>query len=77
MVRRLRPRLVITFDPNGGYGHPDHVAAHKAAVEAFSAAADPSRYPEQLIRGLQPHRPEALYYEVFPRSAVRAIHATI
>ena len=77
VMRRLRPQVVLTFDPNGGYGHPDHVAAHKAAVDAFSAAADPSRYPEQLIRGLQPHRPEALYYGVFPRSAARSIHAAI
>ncbi len=77
VVRRMRPQVLLTFDPNGGYGHPDHVAAHTAAVEAFSAASDPSRYPEQLIRGLQPHRPERLYYAVFPRSAVKAIQDTI
>ena len=77
VVRRVRPQLLLTFDPSGGYGHPDHVAAHTAAVEAFSAASDPSRYPEQLIRGLQPHRPDRLYYAVFPRSATRAIQAAI
>ena len=74
VVRRIRPQVLVTFDPNGGYGHPDHVAAHTAAVEAFSAASDPSRYPEHLIRGL---RPDRLYYAVFPRSAARAIQATM
>ncbi len=77
VVRRIQPQVLVTFDPNGGYGHPDHVAAHTAAVEAFSAASDPSRYPEHLIRGLRPHRPDRLYYAVFPRSAARAIQATM
>ena len=30
---------------NGGYPHPDHIMAHRVAVEAFEAAADPGRYP--------------------------------
>lgn len=77
VVRRVRPQVLLTFDPNGGYGHPDHVAAHTAAGEAFSAASDPSRYPEQLIRGLRPHRPDRLYYAGFPRSAARAIQANM
>ena len=77
VVRRMRPQVVLTFDPNGSYGHPDHVAAHTATVQAFSAASNPSRYPEHLIRGLVPHRPERLYYAVFPRSAVRSIRDAI
>ncbi len=77
IVRRTRPQVLLTFDPNGGYGHPDHITVHTAAVEAFSAAANPNRYPEQIIRGLQPHRPERLYYSVFPRSAVKSIHAAM
>ncbi len=47
IIRRRRPRGIITFDPNGGYGHPDHLAIHRHTVEAFHAAADPTRYPEQ------------------------------
>ncbi len=77
IVRRTRPQVLLTFDPNGGYGHPDHITVHTAAVEAFSAAANPNRYPDQIIRGLQPHRPERLYYAVFPRSAVKSIHAAM
>jgi LmbE family N-acetylglucosaminyl deacetylase len=39
-IRRLQPDVVITFDPGGGYGHPDHIAAHRHTVAAFHAAAD-------------------------------------
>jgi LmbE family N-acetylglucosaminyl deacetylase len=37
-IRRLRPQVVVTFDPVGGYHHPDHIAIHKATVRAFSSA---------------------------------------
>lgn len=57
-LRRVRPQVVITHDPAGGYGHPDHIAVHKTTVEAFRAAGDPARYPE---RG-QPFAPQKLYY---------------
>ena len=43
----------------------------------FPRLPTPSRYPEHLIRGLRPHRPDRLYYAVFPRSAARAIQATM
>src|SRR5699024_9635443 len=39
-IRRLRPRLVLTEEPGGGYGHPDHVQAHAVAVRAVELAAD-------------------------------------
>jgi mycothiol S-conjugate amidase len=44
-VREFRPHVILTYDENGGYPHPDHVMTHKVAVEAFEAAADPDRYP--------------------------------
>ena len=63
IVRRSRPHAVITFDPNGGYGHPDHIAAHNHTTAAFHAAADPEMYP-----GLDtPWRPARLFYSVFSR----------
>ena len=40
-VRRLRPQVVITFAPDGGYGHPDHIAISQATTAALVAAADP------------------------------------
>jgi LmbE family N-acetylglucosaminyl deacetylase len=46
IIRDLRPDVVITHDPSGGYQHPDHIATHKAAVKAFQAAADPQQFPQ-------------------------------
>jgi mycothiol S-conjugate amidase len=45
MVRSFRPHVMTTYDEEGGYPHPDHVMCHNVSVEAFEAAADPSRYP--------------------------------
>jgi LmbE family N-acetylglucosaminyl deacetylase len=45
VVRRLRPHVVVSYDREGGYGHPDHVAAHHLTVEAIGAAADPAFSP--------------------------------
>ena len=38
VVREVRPQVVITYNENGGYGHPDHIQAHRVAVAAFVAA---------------------------------------
>ena len=40
IIREVRPQVVITYDENGGYGHPDHIRAHQVAVAAFDAAGD-------------------------------------
>lgn len=45
-IRELRPHAVFTWDPSGGYGHPDHVAVHKHMVAAFDAAGDAAQFPE-------------------------------
>lgn len=66
-IRRLRPQVVLTFDPIGGYRHPDHVAMHKATVKAFHAAGDPEEYPGDL----PPYQPEKLYYHTMPRQVMR------
>jgi LmbE family N-acetylglucosaminyl deacetylase len=63
VFRDLKPQVVITFDPIGGYRHPDHIAIHNATVRAFHAAGDPQQFPE-----LGPaYQPQKLYYAVFPR----------
>jgi len=72
-IRELRPQVVITFDPIGGYKHPDHIAMHRATVAAFHAAGNPAVYPEQLAQGLAPYAPKKLYYVAFPRGALRWI----
>jgi N-acetyl-1-D-myo-inositol-2-amino-2-deoxy-alpha-D-glucopyranoside deacetylase len=43
IIRDLRPHVVVTYDPNGGYGHPDHVHAHEVTTAAVAAAAGTDR----------------------------------
>ena len=45
VIREVRPQVVVSYDDNGGYGHPDHIQAHRITVAAVEAAADPARYP--------------------------------
>jgi N-acetyl-1-D-myo-inositol-2-amino-2-deoxy-alpha-D-glucopyranoside deacetylase len=46
IVRETRPQVVVTYDDNGGYGHPDHIQAHRVTMRAVDAAADASEYPD-------------------------------
>jgi N-acetyl-1-D-myo-inositol-2-amino-2-deoxy-alpha-D-glucopyranoside deacetylase len=46
VVREVRPQVVVTYDENGGYGHPDHIQAHRVAMRAVEAAADPGYRPD-------------------------------
>ena len=72
-LRRLRPRVVLTFDANGGYGHPDHIAIHRAALAAVEIAAD----VDDARRGHRgaPHRPDKLYATAYPRSRLTEVNA--
>ncbi|MBN1178430.1 MAG: PIG-L family deacetylase [Anaerolineae bacterium] len=62
-ICELRPQVVLTFDPHGGYNHPDHIAIHHATVRAF----------ERVQAGLLPaeQRPQKLYYTAFSRTLLR------
>ena len=42
VIREVRPQVLVTYDENGGYGHPDHIQAHRVAMRAAELAADPS-----------------------------------
>jgi LmbE family N-acetylglucosaminyl deacetylase len=68
-MRRLKPQVVITFDPIGGYRHPDHIAIHRATVQAFKLAGDAT----QNIEGLAPYAPQKLYYATFSRRFLRSV----
>jgi N-acetyl-1-D-myo-inositol-2-amino-2-deoxy-alpha-D-glucopyranoside deacetylase len=46
VVREVRPQVVVTYDENGGYGHPDHIQAHRVAMGAVAAAADAGYRPD-------------------------------
>ncbi len=63
VIRQLKPQVVITFDPIGGYRHPDHIAIHNATVRAFTAAADPAQYPECGPA----FAAQKLYFHTFPK----------
>jgi LmbE family N-acetylglucosaminyl deacetylase len=67
LIREIRPQVVITFDPMGGYRHPDHIAIHRATLEAFHASSDPTRFPG----GPPAYRPQKLYYHTFDRRFLR------
>ncbi|MGV1087711.1 MAG: N-acetyl-1-D-myo-inositol-2-amino-2-deoxy-alpha-D-glucopyranoside deacetylase [Mycobacterium sp.] len=45
-IARLRPHVVVTYDPDGGYGHPDHIQAHRVTTAAIAAAAARWRVPK-------------------------------
>jgi len=70
-VREFRPHVILTYDENGGYPHPDHIKTHQVTVEAFEAAADPDRCPEAG----EPWQPLKLYYFVsFHQAKYVALH---
>jgi len=70
-VRDFRPHVILTYDENGGYPHPDHVMTHKVSVEAFEAAADPDRYPGTG----EPWQPLKMYYfATFHQAKYAAMH---
>jgi LmbE family N-acetylglucosaminyl deacetylase len=47
IMREVRPDVVFTWDPNGGYGHPDHIAVHRHTLAAFDAAGDAAQFPNR------------------------------
>ncbi len=66
IIRSFRPDVVITFGPDGGYGHPDHIAISAATTAACVRSGEGHHFPEQLAAGLAPHRPTQLFYSHFP-----------
>ncbi|MDA0638422.1 mycothiol conjugate amidase Mca [Nonomuraea sp. CA-218870] len=70
-VREFRPHVILTYDDDGGYPHPDHIMTNRVSVEAFEAAGDPDRYPGTG----DPWQPLKLYYHMgFHRARFEALH---
>lgn len=67
-IREIKPQVVITFDPIGGYMHPDHIAIQRAAVKAFYAAGKADLYP---VKGVPAFQPQKLYLHTFPRGFLK------
>ncbi len=73
-IRRLRPQVVITHDPYGGYGHPDHIRVCQVATAAFHLAGDPRYCPDPTDREpLPPHTPHRLYYFTLDKGMLRTV----
>lgn len=64
VFREVRPQVVVTYDENGAYGHPDHIQAHRVTVRAFDASGDPGYHPEVG----EPWQPTKLYYTAISKS---------
>lgn len=68
-IRLLKPQVVLTFDPIGGYRHPDHIAIHNATVLAFELAGDLTFSPE----GMPPYQPKKLYFHTIPHNWLKLL----
>ena len=68
VIREVRPQVLVTYDDFGGYGHPDHIAAHRVATYATALAAAPSFRPELGDAWAI----AKVYWTAFPRAVVRA-----
>jgi N-acetyl-1-D-myo-inositol-2-amino-2-deoxy-alpha-D-glucopyranoside deacetylase len=60
VMREVRPRVLVTYDPNGFYGHPDHIQAHRAAMRAAELAT---------AEGVGPGK---VYWTAVPKSVLAA-----
>jgi N-acetyl-1-D-myo-inositol-2-amino-2-deoxy-alpha-D-glucopyranoside deacetylase len=65
--------VLITFGPDGIYGHYDHIAVHRWATIAVDLAADPDCFPEQLADTCSPHRVSKVYFRILPEAQVAAM----
>ncbi len=65
VIRQLRPAVIVTFDPGGVYGHPDHTTCSATATAAYRRAA------------AEPGGPVALYHQALPRSRVAGMRAAM
>ena len=66
IIREVKPQVLITYDEFGGYGHPDHIKAHRVAMRASELAADPN-----VGTGAAWEIPN-IYWNTMPRSVIEA-----
>ena len=68
IIRQVRPHLLMTHDPTGAYGHPDHIATSRHTSAAHAAAGD-ANIPAEGETWITP----LLYYTCFPKSVFRGV----
>jgi LmbE family N-acetylglucosaminyl deacetylase len=74
-LRRIRPDVVVTFGPDGAYGHPDHIAISQFATAAIVAAADAAFACDS--NAAAPHAVSKLYYIAWPESTWTAYQSAV
>jgi LmbE family N-acetylglucosaminyl deacetylase len=72
LIRDLRPQVLITFGPDGIYGHYDHIAVHRWSTIAAGLAAESDCFPDQLDT-CRPHRVSKIYYRALPEEQLEAM----
>jgi mycothiol S-conjugate amidase len=74
VMREFRPHVVVTYDENGGYPHPDHIRCHEVSIAAWEACGDPDRFPDAG----EPWQPLKLYYSHgFSKARIVAFHEAL
>ncbi|MBN9112945.1 MAG: mycothiol conjugate amidase Mca [Pseudonocardia sp.] len=74
LIRAERPHVLVTYDENGGYPHPDHIRTHEVSMAAWEAAGDPDRFPDAG----EPWQPLKLYYSHgFSKARMVAFHEAL
>ncbi len=68
LIRAVRPQVVLTFDPIGGYRHPDHIAIQRATVQAFDLAASPDFADPE---GLPAFQADSLYFHTMNKTFLK------
>ncbi|MGW2261879.1 N-acetyl-1-D-myo-inositol-2-amino-2-deoxy-alpha-D-glucopyranoside deacetylase [Streptomyces sp. NPDC004749] len=64
VIREVRPQVLVTYDPGGGYGHPDHIQAHRVATRAAELAGTADFRPNSS----GPHTISKIYWNRVPRT---------
>ncbi|MQA86873.1 MAG: N-acetyl-1-D-myo-inositol-2-amino-2-deoxy-alpha-D-glucopyranoside deacetylase [Streptosporangiales bacterium] len=72
IIWEVRPQVVVTYDENGFYGHPDHIQAYRVAWRAFEKSADHEYLPSGPPGG-EPWQPAKFYATATPRSALQEL----
>ncbi len=76
LLRRERPHVVVTYPPDGGYPHPDHIRTHDVTMRAIELAEDPGAYPED--GGLAAWRVAKVYaVHNMPTERIAALHGAM
>ena len=73
LIRHIQPHVVVTFGPEGGYGHPDHIAISQFTTAAILCVADTSY---KRIKGDKPFRVSKLYYYIVGKEQIKLYQET-